>query len=132
MRVLFSKLLTSGYKEMRLFTTNYILTLMENNTAGIESWIPSLLIAQVNAILTQMFDPAPTVSEAALSIVRESTKYPAFMRGIILSKPDYEYLASCDSQILIKFLEDEEGFTYLLDAGFVEKEAKYWVDVFLS
>jgi rapamycin-insensitive companion of mTOR len=132
MRVIFSKLLTSGYKEMRLYTTNYILTLLENNTAGIEIWIPSLLIAQVNTLLIQLFDPAPSVSSAALAIVRESTKYPAFMRGIILSKPDFEYLASCDSQILIRFLEDEEGFAYLLDAGFVEKEAKYWVDVILS
>lgn len=53
------------------------------------------------------------------------------MKGIILSKPDYEYLASCDSQILIKFLEDEDGFKYLLDAGFVQREAKYWVDVLI-
>jgi hypothetical protein len=64
--------------------------------------------------------------------VRESTKYPAFMREIILNKPDVEFLASCDSQILIKFLEDENGFNYLLEAGFVEKEAKYWVDVFTN
>ena len=48
MRVIFSKLLTSGYKEMRLYTTNYISSLLEKNTSGIEDWVPGLISPQVD------------------------------------------------------------------------------------
>lgn len=121
MRVIFSKLLTSGYKEMRLFTTNFILTLLERNTNGLEDWIPQMLVPQ-------LFDPAPTVCAAALAIIQASPKYPEFMRQIILYKPNVDLLSTADSQVLISFAGTEEGFEYLLQDGFITKEAKYWID----
>lgn len=47
MRIIFSKLLTGGYKEMRAFATNYCSTLLEQNPETFHEWMPMLLLPQV-------------------------------------------------------------------------------------
>jgi large subunit ribosomal protein L17e len=47
-RIIFQKMLTSGYKEMRLFTTNHLNLLLECKSKGFNDWVPQLLASQVN------------------------------------------------------------------------------------
>ncbi|KAJ3346906.1 hypothetical protein HDU91_006928, partial [Kappamyces sp. JEL0680] len=121
MRIMFSKLLSAGYKEMRLFTTTYIKALLESGVPGLEEWIPQVLVPQ-------LFDPAPAVSETALSLIRDCCRYPSILEALIMTMPDVEHLANLDSGILISFLQFSRGFEYLHKAGFVEREFKYWTE----
>lgn len=107
---------------MRAYTTDYIETLIEKNTPCLEDWIPQVLIPQ-------LFDPSQAVCSSALSIIRKCTAHPKMMRSIITCKPDLDYLCANDSSILIKFLCDPLGYEYLFEAGFVDQEANYWIEV---
>ncbi len=120
MRIIFSKLLSSGYKEMRHFTTMYIKVLLDNDTAGLEEWLPQ-------ALIPQLFDPAPLVSDTALGLVKECCRQPSLLLAIIDCCPDIQHLGFFDCTILLDFLALPQGFLYL-NPNFIEGEFKYWIE----
>jgi hypothetical protein len=121
MRIIFSKLLIAGYKEMRFFTTKYVNELLDLKSDSISEWIAGLLAAQ-------LFDPAPVVIDAALQAIKRGCKDPLFLQSFIHSNPDVEQISRYDTQILFQFLQIESGYQYLLSDGFLQSEMRYWVE----
>jgi rapamycin-insensitive companion of mTOR len=121
MRVILSKLLVAGYKEMRLFTTQWIDTLLDFRDDSICEWVAPLL-------MPQLFDAAPQVIESALQVIKKGCTNPAFLNTFIQSNPDIDHIAQHDTEILFHFLQTENGFSEILQNGFLHNEIKYWVE----
>lgn len=121
MRVIISKLLVAGYKEMRLYTTNFFITLIEQKIPGLEEWIPQILVPQI-------YDPAASVSTAALAVMKVLCEIPIYLKSIIDCNPDVEFLSLNDCASLYKFLGLNDGYQHLAQNGFIERETKYWLE----
>jgi hypothetical protein len=121
MRVIFSKLLVAGYKEMRLFTTLHVNELLDLQSDSIFEWIAGLLGPQ-------LFDPAQSVIDAALQVIQKGCKNTIFLQSFVRSNPDVEQISKHDTQILFRFLEIDSGCQLLLKDGFLQSEMRYWID----
>lgn len=117
--IILSKIMTSGYKHVRMFATNYVRYIMRSEVMGFSQWGISLLI-------NQLYDPSLEVCERAVAVLDEACRDPANLEMLVSLRPSLDHLGEIASPLLFRFLATPLGFAYLCEIEYTEKEMSFW------
>ncbi|EKM79491.1 hypothetical protein AGABI1DRAFT_120880 [Agaricus bisporus var. burnettii JB137-S8] len=117
-RIILSKALTSSYKHIRLYATEHLGSLIRSSITA-NAWTMRLL-------LTQLYDPAPEITEVAVQFLEEVCESKEFLQMVVELQPAMSHLGDIGDALLLKFMSTSMGFRYLFEAGHIEKEIDNW------
>jgi rapamycin-insensitive companion of mTOR len=126
-RVLLSKALTSGTKEVRIHATNvlrrYSSRSQSNNPlkqgVGDSKWAIQLLV-------TQLYDPEVDVCATAIRILEEACNRKDYLEYIVECRPALDHLGEIGAPLLLRFLSTSIGYHYLDGLDYISNEMDDW------
>lgn len=80
----------------------------------------------VKTVVTQLYDPDPTVAKSALDALMEACEDTEALKSVINLEPTLLHLGGLTSELILQFLGVRQGFDYLKRCGFVEQELELW------
>ncbi|KAI9096093.1 Rapamycin-insensitive companion of mTOR, N-term-domain-containing protein [Phlyctochytrium arcticum] len=120
-RVLLSKVLTSGYKSVRLIATGHMLNILQSGTEDFSEWGTQLLV-------TQLYDPSMEVCEKAVAVLDLACNDRQNLEAVVNMRPSLDHLGEAGNPLLLRFLSSSVGFQYLQQLNYVEPEMDYWFE----
>ncbi|KAI0775530.1 Rapamycin-insensitive companion of mTOR, N-term-domain-containing protein [Trametes elegans] len=117
-RIVLSKSLTSVYKHVRHFSTNYLGGLIRGSQVA-HAWMLRLL-------LTQLYDPAPEVRELAVRFLEEACESTDVLQMVVEMQPTLDHLGEVGHPLLLKFMSTPTGFRFLYAADYIDREMELW------
>ncbi|CAO3672310.1 unnamed protein product [Umbelopsis ramanniana] len=120
-RVLLSKIMTSGYNPIRLFSTKQLGVVLHSSEREYNGWIIRLLV-------TQLYDPNLEVCQMAVSLLDEACEIHANLEFLVKCRPSLDHLGELGNPLLLRFLSSSTGFAYLNELGYVQKEMDDWFE----
>jgi rapamycin-insensitive companion of mTOR len=126
-RVLLSKALTAGSKEIRIHATNvlrkYSSRLRPNESSnqgvGDSKWAIQLLV-------TQLYDPEVEVCATAIKILEEACNRKNYLEYIVECRPALDHLGEIGAPLLLRFLSTSIGYHYLDGLDYISNEMDDW------
>ncbi|KAG0275117.1 hypothetical protein BGZ95_009172, partial [Linnemannia exigua] len=118
-RVILSKIMTSGYKHIRLFATQHLGTVLKNDRGESSDW-------GIRLLYTQLCDPSPDVSHMAVRALDDACSYHKNLDLLIRLRPNLDHLGEAGSPLLLRFLSTSKGFQHLHDISYIEGEMDDW------
>ncbi|CDO75419.1 hypothetical protein BN946_scf184916.g3 [Trametes cinnabarina] len=117
-RIVLSKALTSPYKPVRHYSTNYLGGLIRGSQTA-NAWMLRLL-------LTQLYDPAPEVRELAVRFLEEACESTDVLQMVVEMQPTLDHLGEVGHPLLLKFMSTPTGFRFLYAADYIDREIESW------
>ncbi|KAI9064633.1 hypothetical protein FKP32DRAFT_1648919 [Trametes sanguinea] len=117
-RIVLSKALTSPYKHVRHYSTNYLGGLIRGSLTA-NAWMLRLL-------LTQLYDPAPEVRELAVRFLEEACESTDVLQMVVEMQPTLDHLGEVGHPLLLKFMSTPTGFRFLYAADYIDREIELW------
>ncbi|CAL3965744.1 unnamed protein product [Diplocarpon coronariae] len=126
-RVLLSKALTAGSKEIRIFATNVLRKYSSrsrpngpaNQGVGDSKWAIQLLV-------TQLYDPEVEVCATAIKILEQACKRKNYLEYIVECRPALDHLGEIGAPLLLRFLSTSIGYHYLAGLDYISNEMDDW------
>ncbi|CAG8628166.1 8090_t:CDS:10, partial [Acaulospora morrowiae] len=118
-RILLSKVMTSGYKRVRLYATKHLGLILRTSPNKFNEWGIQLLI-------TQLYDPAMEVCQVAVRVLEETCNHKENIELLVKLRPSLDNLGEVGNPLLLRFLSTSIGFKYLSESDYVEKEMDEW------
>jgi rapamycin-insensitive companion of mTOR len=126
-RVLLSKALTAGAKEVRIHSTNVLRRYSSRSnsktakTQGVSDskWAIQLLV-------TQLYDPEVEVCATAIKILEEACNRRDYLEYIVECRPALDHLGEIGAPLLLRFLSTSIGYHYLDDLDYISNEMDDW------
>ncbi|KAG4305949.1 hypothetical protein PORY_000859 [Pneumocystis oryctolagi] len=124
-RIILSKALTTGLKDVRLFVTKYLGTLLSSSkktltkNAKIVEWAICLLV-------TQLYDPSIEVCQMAVQVLEKACYDLENLQYTVKLRPMLEHLGDIGAPLRLRFLASSIGFNYLKEFDYIEKEMDNW------
>ncbi|RUS19260.1 hypothetical protein BC937DRAFT_87759 [Endogone sp. FLAS-F59071] len=143
-RVILSKIMTSGYKvikaiifdfHIRLFATQHLGAILRASANEFNDWGIRLLITQTIphtayfghfGHFTQLYDPQAEVGQMAATVLDEACNYQQNLDLLVKLRPSLDHLGEVGNPLLLRFLSTSDGFLYLDELDYVEKEMDDW------
>ncbi|KAJ5907535.1 hypothetical protein N7495_000217 [Penicillium taxi] len=126
LRVILSKALTIGSKEIRLFATKVLrkyavgdLAISPNVALGNAEWVVKLLV-------TQLYDPDVTVCQMAVKILEEACNQRDYLEFVVKCRPSLDHLGEIGAPLLLRFLSTSVGYHYLDGLDYITQEMDDW------
>jgi rapamycin-insensitive companion of mTOR len=126
LRVLLSKALTAGSKDIRIFATKllrrYAMTHELSSSAGEASdprWV-------LNLLLTQLYDPDVEVCEIAVKNLEEACNRRTHLEYVVKCRPSLDHLGEIGAPLLLRFLSTSVGYHYLDGLDYITQEMDDW------
>lgn len=94
-RVLLSKIMTSGYNPIRLFSTKQLGAVLHNSEREYNGWIIRLLV-------TQLYDPNLEVCQMAMSLLDEACEIHANLELLVKCRPSLDHLGELGNPLLLR------------------------------
>ena len=126
LRVILSKALTMGSKEIRVFATKL---LRKHTTSGNAAsgrlemdnmdWVIKLLV-------TQLYDPDVTVCQIAVKILEEACNQRGYLEYVVRCRPSLDHLGEIGAPLLLRFLSTSVGYHYLDGLDYITQEMDDW------
>ncbi|KAE8226380.1 hypothetical protein CF319_g1021 [Tilletia indica] len=120
-RIILSKVLTSTYRNMRIFATRTLTGLIAKAVEP-SQWLIALL-------LTQLYDTAAEVRELAVRAVMQACTSPAVLELVVSMRPTLEHLGEDSHPLLLRFMSSSNGFRYLFKGDYIIREMEDWLNV---
>lgn len=117
-RIIMGKALTTGQRNVRLFATSHLKTLI-NSKEPTQKWAIKLLV-------TQLYDPELEVCKLAVEVLEEYCKNPKNLEYFVRLQPSLDHLGEIGNPLLLKFLSTSKGFQYLKEVDYVHHEMDNW------
>ncbi|KAI5479428.1 cytosolic regulator Pianissimo [Pseudohyphozyma bogoriensis] len=119
-RVLLSKALTSSYKHVRVFATEFLAKLTRE-APDAEEW-------QIRLLLTQLYDPSQEVCELAIAVLEGACQSLETLQIVVQMRPSLDHLGHMGAapMLLTRFLSTSIGARYLHEIDFIERELDEW------
>ncbi|PQE16722.1 cytosolic regulator pianissimo protein [Rutstroemia sp. NJR-2017a BBW] len=119
-RVLLSKALTAGSKEIRIHATN-VLRKYSSRAPGTTDykWAIELLV-------TQLYDPEVEVCATAIKILEEACNRKSYLEFIVECRPALDHLGEIGAPLLLRFLSTSIGYHYLDGLDYISNEMDDW------
>jgi len=121
-RIILSKIMTSTYKNTRLFATDYLQYLYRSGVNDFWEW-------GIKYLSLQLYDTSIEVQKKAVTILDEACTNPKNLESLVKLRPSLEHLGENANVLLFRFLSLPHGFQYLSDYGFVEREMDEWFEI---
>ncbi|POS82592.1 HR1 repeat-containing protein [Erysiphe pulchra] len=125
-RVLLSKALTAGSKEIRIYATNILRKYSSHrrndgpeNQVGDSRWAIQLLV-------TQLYDPEIEVCATAVKILEEACNHKSDLEYIVECRPALDHLGEIGAPLLLRFLSTSIGYHYLDGLDYISNEMDDW------
>lgn len=126
-RVLLSKALTAGSKEIRTHATNVLrrysgrsrLHGAAGQGVGDFKWAIQLLV-------TQLYDPEVEVCATAVKILEEACNKKTYLEYIVECRPALDHLGEIGAPLLLRFLSSSIGYHYLDGLDYISNEMDDW------
>ncbi|KAK5821402.1 Rapamycin-insensitive companion of mTOR, N-term-domain-containing protein [Linnemannia elongata] len=118
-RVILSKIMTSGYKHIRLFATQHLGTVLKNERGESSDW-------GIRLLYTQLCDPSSDVSHMAVRALDDACSHHKNLDLLIRLRPNLDHLGEAGSPLLLRFLSTSKGFQHLHDISYIEGEMDEW------
>ncbi|BGP33786.1 hypothetical protein JCM10296v2_005591 [Rhodotorula toruloides] len=129
-RVFLSKALTSSYKNIRLFATDHLGTLLDVaspvSNAPCTSRRPAAEEWQVSLLVQQLYDSASEVVHQAIKVLEKACENDEALEMVVGMRPALHLLGEVGVPLLIKFLSTSAGVRYLHEIDFIERELHDW------
>ncbi|KAM5475566.1 hypothetical protein MauCBS54593_001258 [Microsporum audouinii] len=121
LRVILSKALTTGSKDIRIFSTkllrNYVIGKVLEGTPV--EWVIELLV-------TQLYDPDVTVCQVAVKILEEACNQRDYLEYVVKCRPSLDHLGEIGAPLLLRFLSTSVGYHYLDGLDYITQEMDDW------
>ncbi|KTW28896.1 hypothetical protein T552_01525 [Pneumocystis carinii B80] len=123
-RIILSKALVAGLKDVRLFVTKHLGTLLSSNKKFAKNtkstkWAISLLV-------TQLYDPCIEVCQMAVEVLEKACYDFENLQYTVKLRPALEHLGNIGAPLRLRFLASSTGFNYLKELDYIEKEMDNW------
>ncbi|KAM0234429.1 hypothetical protein ACHAPO_006314 [Fusarium lateritium] len=126
-RVLVSKALTAGTKEIRIHATNALRKYAirpvpsANSQGGVgdSKWAIQLLV-------TQLYDPEIEVCATAVKILEQACNRKTYLEYIVECRPALDHLGEIGAPLLLRFLSTSIGYHYLDGLDYISNEMDDW------
>lgn len=126
LRVILSKALTTGSKEIRIFATK----LLRKYAVGNISLTPQLAISNadwvVKLLVTQLYDPDVSVCQMAVKILEEACNHRDYLEYVVKCRPSLDHLGEIGAPLLLRFLSTSVGYHYLDGLDYITQEMDDW------
>ncbi|KAJ5320114.1 hypothetical protein N7508_000397 [Penicillium antarcticum] len=126
LRVMLSKALTIGSKEIRIFATRILrkyavgdVSLSPHVAIGNAEWVVKLLV-------TQLYDPEVTVCQVAVKILEEACNQRDYLEFVVKCRPSLDHLGEIGAPLLLRFLSTSVGYHYLDGLDYITQEMDDW------
>jgi rapamycin-insensitive companion of mTOR len=121
LRVLLSKALTAGIKDIRLFATKLLRKYAVGNHLAVSNvvWVVRMLV-------TQLYDPDITVCEVAVKILEEACNQREYLEYVVKCRPSLDHLGEIGAPLLLRFLSTSVGYHYLDGLDYITQEMDDW------
>lgn len=126
-RVLLSKALTAGSKEIRIHATNALRKHAIRPTPSINShggWSDSKWAIQL--LVTQLYDPEVEVCSTAIKILEKACNRKTCLEYIVECRPSLDHLGEIGAPLLLRFLSTSIGYHYLDGLDYISNEMDDW------
>ncbi|KAM0264970.1 hypothetical protein ACHAQJ_000486 [Trichoderma viride] len=126
-RILLSKALTAGTKEIRIHATNTLRKCTLRRVPSINGqgevsdskWAIQLLV-------TQLYDPEIEVCSTAVKILEKACNRKAYLAYIVECRPALDHLGEIGAPLLLRFLSTSIGYHYLDGLDYISNEMDDW------
>lgn len=116
-RIILSKALTAGNREVRLFATQLLGTLVQKVDTP---WLVDLLV-------TQLYDVELEVCQAAVSVLMAACHNEAVLEEFIKLQPSVVHLGQIGSPLYMLFLSRPSGLEHLETFDYIKNEMDAWM-----
>jgi rapamycin-insensitive companion of mTOR len=127
LRVILSQSLTSGSKEIRLFSTKLL------RRYAVDSNVLEPKVSRVaephwplRMLLTQLYDPDVEVCEVAVKILEEACNRRSCLEYVVKCRPSLDHLGEIGAPLLLRFLSTSVGYHYLHGLDYISQEMDDW------
>lgn len=125
-RVLLSKALTAGAKDIRINATNALRKYAihprmtaQGHGLGDSKWAIQLLV-------TQLYDPEVEVCATAVKILEKACNFKDQLEYIVECRPALDHLGEIGAPLLLRFLSTSIGYHYLDGLDYISNEMDDW------
>ncbi|KAI1375938.1 Rapamycin-insensitive companion of mTOR, N-term-domain-containing protein [Hypoxylon crocopeplum] len=125
-RVLLSKALTAGTKEMRIHATNMLRKYATRQRITPTGQIISDSKWAIQLLVTQLYDPEVEVCATAVKILEKACNSKALLEYIVECRPALDHLGEIGAPLLLRFLSTSIGYHYLDGLDYISNEMDDW------
>ncbi|KAL4987252.1 Rapamycin-insensitive companion of mTOR, N-term-domain-containing protein [Aspergillus falconensis] len=123
LRVMLSKALTTGSKDIRIFGTRLLRKYTVGNVSPTSvsnaDWVIKLLV-------TQLYDPDVAVCQVAVKILEEACNQRDYLEFVVKCRPSLDHLGEIGAPLLLRFLSTSVGYHYLDGLDYITQEMDDW------
>ncbi|KMQ48858.1 hypothetical protein A7C99_5705 [Trichophyton rubrum] len=121
LRVILSKALTTGSKDIRIFSTKLLRKYVIGKVlqGSPVEWVIELLV-------TQLYDPDVTVCQVAVKILEEACNQRDYLEYVVKCRPSLDHLGEIGAPLLLRFLSTSVGYHYLDGLDYITQEMDDW------
>ncbi|EGC48558.1 sterility protein Ste20 [Histoplasma capsulatum var. duboisii H88] len=127
LRIILSKALTTGSKDIRIFATKLLRKYVVGSVSfpapmvdiGNGEWVVKLLV-------TQLYDPEVAVCQVAVKILEEACNQRSCLEYVVKCRPSLDHLGEIGAPLLLRFLSTSVGYHYLDGLDYITQEMDDW------
>lgn len=125
-RVLLSKALTAGTKEIRIHATNALRRYTVQPSG--DSQLPRVgdFRWAIQLLVTQLYDPDVEVCATAVKILEKACNNKSCLEYIVECRPALDHLGEIGAPLLLRFLSTSIGYHYLDGLDYISNEMDDW------
>lgn len=126
-RVILSKALTAGSKDVRIHATNILrrYSSRSRNTTTTGQGVDDSKWA-IQMLVTQLYDPEVEVCATAIRILEEACNRKNYLEYIVECRPALDHLGEIGAPLLLRFLSTSIGYHYLDGLDYISNEMDDW------
>ncbi|KAI1154932.1 Rapamycin-insensitive companion of mTOR, N-term-domain-containing protein [Nemania diffusa] len=125
-RVLLSKALTAGTKDMRIHATNVLRKYATSQRIAPSGQIISDAKWAIQLLVTQLYDPEVEVCATAVKILEKACNSKPLLEYIVECRPGLDHLGEIGAPLLLRFLSTSIGYHYLDGLDYISNEMDDW------
>ena len=120
-RVILSKAMATGHRDVRLAATEHLgrLIVRASATNNIEKWAIGLL-------LTQLYDPSIDISQKAVEVCTTVCDSKLNLEYLVTLRPSLDHLVDIGKPLLFRFMASSVGLGYLQSLDYISSEIDDW------
>ncbi|KAI2626493.1 Rapamycin-insensitive companion of mTOR, N-term-domain-containing protein [Hypoxylon sp. NC1633] len=125
-RIILSKALTAGTKEMRIHATNMLRKYATRQRLTTTGQFISDSKWAIQLLVTQLYDPEVEVCATAVKILEKACNSKALLEYIVECRPALDHLGEIGAPLLLRFLSTSIGYHYLDGLDYISNEMDDW------
>lgn len=125
-RVLLSKALSSGTKDIRILATDTLRKFATRPSLGAQGQELNDSKWAIQLLVTQLYDPEVEVCATAVKILEHACNTKNYLEYIVECRPALDHLGEIGAPLLLRFLSTSIGYHYLDGLDYISNEMDDW------